>query len=175
MVDGGEIDIPYLSDVLRCEHVELLLSTEPASVESASAFEARNAARPSVTGEEVLDAAVRVGRHVAVKEFSCDVLPLVQALAQGEEPPTPSPVPTSLLFGKLPASERVQKARVGRLTASFLARADGVRTTREILAEMIDPCPDRAARDATEQGCCRVLIQLLGLHFVTLEWEIDAQ
>ena len=51
--------------------------------ESANDFKARNASMPTVTHEELLDRAVRVGRHVMRHEFSCDVLPFIQALVEG--------------------------------------------------------------------------------------------
>jgi hypothetical protein len=175
LVDEGELDIPYLADVARCEHIELFLWSEDAFGESADEFKARNSSRLPIPREEVLDAVVHVGRHVALRAFSCDVLPLVQALAKGGALPAPNPTPTLILFGRVPGTEQVQKARVGRMTQMFLARADGVRKTREILAEIVDPQMQRAEREAVEQGCCRVLLQLRGLHFVTFEEGADAE
>ncbi|MGK3996239.1 hypothetical protein [Sorangium sp. So ce1024] len=169
LIDEGELEIACLADVLRCEHAEFLLWSDAAFGESANEFKIRNSSRPALTREEVLDAAVRVGPHVALRAFSCDVLPLVQALARGAEPPAPRPAPTLIVFGRVPGDERVQKARVGRMMEAFLARADGSRTTREILAEILDPRMGDAEREAMEQGCCQVLLQLRGLHFVTTE------
>lgn len=169
LVDEGELEIAYLADALRCEHVEFLLWSEAAFGESANEFKNRNSSRPVPTREEVLDAAVRVGPHVALRAFSCDVLPLVQALARGAESPTPNPTPMLIAFGRVPGTERAQKARVGRMMEAFLARADGSRTPREILAEILDPQMGYAEREGMEQGCCRVLLQLCGLHFVTFE------
>ncbi|MGK3994338.1 hypothetical protein [Sorangium sp. So ce1024] len=168
-VAQGELDIPCLLDVVRCERVEFVLWSDAESVESADDFKLRNASRPSVTEEELLDGAVRAGRHVALHEFSCDVLSYIQALTDGKAPPEPEPAPTLLLFGRIAVTDRVQKARVGRMMRSFLGQADGRRSTREILGEILGPAADRAARDAAARNCCRMLQKLHGLNLVTIE------
>ncbi|WP_437578953.1 hypothetical protein [Sorangium sp. So ce887] len=168
-VDHGELDIPYLIDVLRCERAEFMLWSDAACVESANDFKSRNASRPSVTEEQLLDGAVRAGRHVVLHEFSCDVLPFIQTLVDGEAPLEPKPAPTLILFGRIAVTDRVQKARVGRMMKSFLMHAGGGKPTREILAEILEPQIDRAARDAIEHDCCRVLQKLYALSFVTIE------
>ncbi|WP_437939706.1 hypothetical protein [Sorangium sp. So ce341] len=168
-IDRGELDIPYLTDVMRCERAEFMLWSDAASAESADDFRSRNAPRPSVTEEELLDGAVRAGRHVELHELSCDVLPFIQALVDGEAPLDPEPAPTLVLFGRIAVADRVQKARVGRLIKSFLSRADGGKPTREILAEMLGPEADPAARAAAERDCCRALQKLYALSFVTIE------
>ncbi|WP_437964129.1 hypothetical protein WMF04_30990 [Sorangium sp. So ce260] len=168
-VAQGELDIPYLIDVVRCERAEFMLWSDAECVESAEEFKSRNASRPSVTEEELLDGAVRAGRHVALREFSCDVLSYVQALGDGKAPPEPEPAPTLLLFGRIAVTDRVQKARVGRMMKSFLTDAGAGKPTREILAEILEPETDRAARDAAERNCCRMLQKLYALNFVTIE------
>lgn len=168
-VAQGELDIPYLLDVVRCEREEFRLWSDAECVESAADFKSRNASRPSVTEEELLDGAVRAGRHVALHEFSCDVSSYIQALGGGEAPPEPEPAPTLLLFGRIAVTDRVQKARVGRMMKSFLTQAGGGRPTWAILAEMLAPETDRGARDAAARSCCRMLQKLYALNFVTLE------
>ncbi|WP_437630690.1 hypothetical protein [Sorangium sp. So ce854] len=168
-VAQGELDIPCLLDVVRCERAEFILWSDAECVDSADDFKLRNASRPSVTEEELLDGAVRAGRHVALHEFSCDVLSYIQALTDGRAPPEPEPAPTLLLFGRIAVTDRVQKARVGRMMRSFLSHADGRRPTREILVEILGPAADRAARDAAERNCCRMLEKLYALNLVTIE------
>ncbi|WP_437328146.1 hypothetical protein [Sorangium sp. So ce381] len=168
-VGQGELGLPYLMDVMRCELAEFIVWSDAACVESSNDFKSRNASRPSVTEEELLDGAVRAGRHVALREFSCDVLPFIQALVDGKAPPEPEPTPTLLLFGRIAVTDRVQKARVGRMIRSFLTRAVGGKPTREILAEIIEPQTDSAARRAVERDCCRILQKLYALNFVTIE------
>ncbi|WP_129573939.1 MULTISPECIES: hypothetical protein [Sorangium] len=171
-VDRGELHIPYLLDVMRCERAEFMLWSDAASVESANDFRSRNASRPSVTEAELLDGAVRAGRHVALHEFAFDVLSFVRALVDGKAPLDPEPAPTLILFGRIAATDRVQKARVGRRIGSFLTRAGSGKPTREILAEMLESEADRATRGAAERDCCRVLHKLYALSFVTIEESI---
>lgn len=168
-VDQGALDVPCLIDVMRCERTEFMLWSDAASIESADDFKSRNASRPSVTEEELLDGAVRAGRHVALHEFSWDVLSFIQALVDGEAPLDPEPAPTLILFGRIAVTDRVQKARVGRMIRSFLTRADGGKPAREILAEMLGPQTERAARDAAERDCGRVLQKLYALNLVTID------
>jgi hypothetical protein len=169
LVEEGQITIPHVGHVLEYEQVQLELSQDDTSALSVNEFKARRAQRPSLTPEDVLRARTRVGKHVALREFPTDIVPLVKALVEGQEPPEPSGAPIFILFSKVPGTERAHQARINRMTFDLLKRCDGATTTAAILDAVLDADLPAEERAGLSEGCCGMLLRLYQLDIITFE------
>jgi len=158
----------HLADVARFERVELTLLSTAALVESAKAFRRAFEAGARSTPEEALAARPRMGAHVRVDTFACDVVDLVRRLLESAPLEGLRAEPTLVLFSKAPGFRNMHHLAINGRTRRLLELCDGSRTTAEIAARLSPGAAGDAALRAAA-ACAEAVLRLHELNAITFD------
>jgi hypothetical protein len=154
-----ELAVPYLADVLDFEATRQLMSQDPAlsraSLDGADAEKVTRAAAAVAApwGRP------RLGGHVRVLPFDCDIVAVIAQVESGSAGPPVSGEPAWVMFVKKPGLAKVVVQALNPALRDVLELCDGTRTTAEILAVAISR---HATEDMPEQAVredCRAVLE----------------
>lgn len=154
-----------LDDILRFERLQAELLADEAAAQDARALEAALRARPLVGGAALDDLVPRLGAHVRLAVFSCQVQDAIRALTTGVplDDAALGP-PLRLLMTREPRRRLVRHVQINDRTHALLDLCDGARSTRAIAAALAGGPPPAAVLD----GCRDLLLRMASLSMVVL-------
>ena len=136
LVALGEIDVPYLADVLKFEAVKFWMLNDPEVSECARRFTQPDRTQSSFTDECQKNARLLLGKHACLESFDhnlAELMPLVEkegAITQLEVKPS------YVLFFKKPDAPGVANSTVNLPLKQLIELCDGTRTIDGVVSSI---------------------------------------
>lgn len=147
--------IEHLDDVARFERRLLDLCMDRARVEAAKLFQAQRSGWAALSNEDVLRSFPRLGPHVAIEPFSCEITSVVRALMAGTPVPPAARRLTRVLLVKQEGMRNVHYFEINARVERLLGLCDGRRSGARIAADL---SPNGGGEGATADAL-RTLVQ----------------
>lgn len=138
LIVKGEIDVPFFNDVLEFEAARQMLSQDPTASKSPHAPASEQTLADAFGDAAQNRTKPRLGKHVSIRRFNCDIVALMSATETDEKSAGPVATdPTWAMFVKKPGTAKVVVQRISPALRDVLELCDGTRTTAEILASIV--------------------------------------
>lgn len=153
LAEEGELNVPYLRDVMKYEKNLFSVGNRlEASLSANACSEANAVLPPDFTERAIGHLRPLKGAHVETGSFGYDVLALISQLSRGEEPRL-SEERTYVLFHKVPGDQGVKVSKINAATRDLIGLCDGTRATAEVISELAARREVTSAEGRAELSC----------------------